>query len=194
MDLVTPNETREGTSPKSVVGSDARSIDSLIADLEASNSSVRCAAARALGLTRSPQALEPLVAMLNHPDKNTKIATAEALGVLGDARAIEPLVAAMRREHFETLEAIKAALEELGASKTVSTEQSRRAIGDGIAVMRRPGLLKMLIGGAIAAFGIIATVLNYLAASPGSTCTIPIGAIVVGVGYFTRGFYDYSTK
>ena len=187
-------ETDKGTSPAPVVSSGPRSVRALIADFDSNSSSVRCAAARALGEMRDLRALEPLVAALSHYDKNTRIAAAEALGALGDTRAIEPLVTAMRRESFETLEAIKAALEKLGASKTVATEQTKRAIRDGVTTAGRPGVLKMLIGGVLCAFGIIAAILNYLAANPGSTFTIPGGIIVVGAGYFLRGLYDYLAK
>jgi hypothetical protein len=187
-------ETDKGTSPAPEVISSPRSVRSLILDLGSNSSFVRCAAARALGEMRDPRAFEPLVAALSHYDKNTKIAAAEALGALGDTRAIEPLVAVMRRESFETLEAIKAALEDLGASKTVATEQTKRAIRDGVTTVRRPGVLKMLIGGILCAFGIITAISNYLAASPGSAYTIPSGIIVVGAGYFLRGLYDYLAK
>jgi hypothetical protein len=178
-------------SPAPVIGGGLRSVRSLISDLDSNSSSVRCAAARALGQTRDSRALEPLVEALSHYDKNTKIAAAEALGALGDPRAIDPLATAMRRESFETYEAIKAALEKLGASKTASVEQAKRTLRDGVTMVGRPGVLRMLIGGILCAYGIVAAIVNYLAANPESALTLPSGIIVVGVAIFLRGVYDY---
>jgi hypothetical protein len=161
----------------------------LIADLGSESSAVRCAAARALGEIRDPQAFEALVVALNHIDKNTKIAAAGALGALGDSRAIEPLSTAMRREHFDTLEAIETSLKKLGATKMIAEERSRRAKREGRA--RGSNIQNMVIGASFCVLGIIATISSYSTASPGGTFEISIGAIIFGAVAFLRGLYQY---
>ena len=68
-----------------------RAVKPLIRVLETHPSkSVRSAAARGLGQTFHPDALEPLIAALDH-DESVRVAAASALGCLRDRRAIEPL-------------------------------------------------------------------------------------------------------
>ena len=60
--------------------------------LQDSNSSVRQAAAEALGQIGDPRAVEPLVLSLSDENGEVRRAVAEALGQIGDPRAIEPLL------------------------------------------------------------------------------------------------------
>jgi HEAT repeat protein len=78
------------------------------------DSSVRQAAARALGQIGDVRAVEPLIAAL----KNSKIvvgqAAAGALGQIGDARAVEPLIAALKGKKYDVCKAAVAALAKIG--------------------------------------------------------------------------------
>lgn len=162
-------------------------LDALAADLKAGSSAVRCSAARALGETRDPRALQPLVSVLRHYDRNTRIAAAKALGRLGDRRAVRPLADAIKYEHSDAFAAVKTALERLGASWAVAAEQSRRAKPEGIGHPER----MVLIGGAVFALGVVVSLVSYNAAKPGGSYVVLTGAIVVGLRYFLKGLRAY---
>src|SRR5688500_11977735 len=59
------------------------------------DSSVRKAAAEALGEIKDVRAVEPLIAILQDIDRDVAMAAAEALGEIKDARAVEPLILAL---------------------------------------------------------------------------------------------------
>lgn len=58
----------------------------------------RMQAAKRLGTSKDPRALEPLLAALRDPNRDVRWAAIEALGELGDPRAVEPLAQYLERE------------------------------------------------------------------------------------------------
>ena len=77
--------------PKSVIP-----VETLIEQLHSADWSARCEAARLLGQSRDPRALEVLLPDLNDPDWRVRRNAAQALGALRDTRAVEPLLQALK--------------------------------------------------------------------------------------------------
>lgn len=67
------------------------SFETLVADLHSSDWMTRCNAARLLGQSRDPRALEALLPDLNDNDWRVRRNAAQALGALRDRRAVRPL-------------------------------------------------------------------------------------------------------
>lgn len=68
----------------------------LIQQLHSSDWTGRCDAARLLGQSRDPRAVDALLPDLDDPDWRVRRNAAQALGVLRDPRAVEPLVTALK--------------------------------------------------------------------------------------------------
>ena len=71
-------------------------IEILIADLHGSDWTKRCDAARLLGQSRDPRAVDALLPDLQDPDWRVRRNAAQALGALKAPRAVKPLLAALR--------------------------------------------------------------------------------------------------
>jgi len=71
-------------------------VESLIQQLHGSDWTARYDAARLLGQSRDPRAIDALLPDLNDPDWRVRRNTAQALGALRDKRAIEPLLALLK--------------------------------------------------------------------------------------------------
>ncbi len=67
-------------------------FETLVADLQGSDWIKRCDAARLLGQSRDPRALDVLLTDLLHSDWRVRRNAAQALGALRDKRAVEPLI------------------------------------------------------------------------------------------------------
>jgi HEAT repeat protein len=77
--------------PKSVI-----SIETLIEQLHGEDWMARCDAARLLGQSRDPRAVDALLPDLNDSDWRVRRNAAQALGTLRDKRAVEPLINALK--------------------------------------------------------------------------------------------------
>jgi len=71
-------------------------VSLLIDHLKSPDSHVRSEAARALGKSKDPRAVEPLIATLEDTDFDAAYVAALALGNIGDPRAVKPLIAALK--------------------------------------------------------------------------------------------------
>jgi HEAT repeat protein len=71
-------------------------LDDLIQQLHASDWTARCDAARLLGQSRDPRAVDALLPDLQDADWRVRRNAAQALGALGDKRATEPLLALLK--------------------------------------------------------------------------------------------------
>ncbi|HJR81988.1 MAG TPA: HEAT repeat domain-containing protein [Anaerolineales bacterium] len=71
-------------------------IEPLIADLHGSDWTKRCDAARLLGQSRDPRAVDALLPDLRDPDWRVRRNAAQALGVLKSPRAVAPLLEALK--------------------------------------------------------------------------------------------------
>jgi HEAT repeat protein len=71
-------------------------IETLIEQLHSDDWVARCDAARLLGQSRDPRAVDALLPDLNDSDWRVRRNAAQALGVLRDHRAVEPLTHALR--------------------------------------------------------------------------------------------------
>jgi HEAT repeat protein len=72
------------------------SMEDLIQQLHGSDWTARCDAARLLGQSRDPRAVDALLPDLNDPDWRVRRNAAQALGALRDKRAVEPLIALLK--------------------------------------------------------------------------------------------------
>jgi HEAT repeat protein len=70
-------------------------FETLLADLHHPDFNIRSNAARALGQSRDPRAVEALLPDLNDPDWRVRRNAAQALGALRDRQAVEPLIGAL---------------------------------------------------------------------------------------------------
>jgi HEAT repeat protein len=77
------------------------------------DTTVRSAAAEALGQIGDVEAAEPLIAALKDIDKLVRLRAAQALGRIGNERAVKPLIAALRDDDRLMREAAAEALEHL---------------------------------------------------------------------------------
>jgi HEAT repeat protein len=68
------------------------SMESIIEALRNEDPNVRWEAARALGVTRDPRAVEPLIAALGDRDPDVRRKAALSLGKIRDPKAVEPLL------------------------------------------------------------------------------------------------------
>ena len=80
----------------------------------------RNAAARLLGASGQPRAVEPLAALLGDPDPGTRMAAVRGLGSLMHTRAVEPLLFATRDSELEIRQAANAALDSMGVAAVVT--------------------------------------------------------------------------
>jgi HEAT repeat protein len=71
-------------------------LDTLIEQLHNADWKTRCDAARLLGQSRDPRAVDALLPDLNDPDWRVRRNAAQALGALKDKRAVEPLLQALQ--------------------------------------------------------------------------------------------------
>ena len=71
-------------------------VETLIEQLHGSDWTARCDAARLLGQSRDPRALDALLPDLNDSDWRVRRNAAQALGALRDKRAMEPLIQALK--------------------------------------------------------------------------------------------------
>ena len=71
-------------------------VETLIKQLHAADWTARCDAARLLGQSRDPRAVDALLPDLNDPDWRVRRNAAQALGALRDKRAVEPLLQALK--------------------------------------------------------------------------------------------------
>src|SRR5215207_6607906 len=71
-------------------------IETLIEQLHGEEWTARCDAARLLGQSRDPRAVDALLPDLNHSDWRVRRNAAQALGALRDRRAVEPLLQALQ--------------------------------------------------------------------------------------------------
>jgi HEAT repeat protein len=81
-----------------------------IKNLTSEDIETRVQAAKKLGESKDPKAVDPLVKALNDEDSDVRKAVANALGKIGDARSVEPLI---NRLYDEDSEVVKAALRAL---------------------------------------------------------------------------------
>jgi cyclophilin family peptidyl-prolyl cis-trans isomerase/HEAT repeat protein len=56
------------------------------------NANVRANAARALGVSKDPRAVEPLLKVLHDKSEHVQVSAVRALAAIGDRRAVEPLI------------------------------------------------------------------------------------------------------
>jgi hypothetical protein len=109
---------------------------------------VRMEAARALGASRDPRALEPLLAALGDDNRDVRWAAIEALGELGDRRAVPRLVEYLKRpEAYRWGKRLAASA--LGAiGDPAAVEPLAALLGDEDPFVRRLSALALLrIGG-----------------------------------------------
>lgn len=71
-------------------------VETLIEQLHGTDWTARCDAARLLGQSRDPRAVDALLPDLNDSDWRVRRNSAQALGALRDKRAVEPLLAALK--------------------------------------------------------------------------------------------------
>ncbi len=71
-------------------------LEVLIEQLHGSDWTARCDAARLLGQSRDPRAVDALLPDLNQPDWRVRRNAAQALGALRDKRAVEPLLGLLK--------------------------------------------------------------------------------------------------
>ncbi|HSL47180.1 MAG TPA: HEAT repeat domain-containing protein [Anaerolineales bacterium] len=71
-------------------------VETLIEQLHSSDWTARCDAARLLGQSRDPRAVDALLPDLNDPDWRVRRNAAQALGALRDSRAVDPLIQALK--------------------------------------------------------------------------------------------------
>src|SRR5215216_3819983 len=71
-------------------------IETLIMQLHGEDWTERCDAARLLGQSRDPRAVDALLPDLNDSDWRVRRNAAQALGALRDKRAVEPLIQALK--------------------------------------------------------------------------------------------------
>lgn len=75
-------------------------IESLMQQLHGTDWTARCDAARLLGQSRDPRAVDVLLPDLNDPDWRVRRNAAQALGALRDPRAVEPLLQTLKDRTF----------------------------------------------------------------------------------------------
>ena len=71
----------------------SKTFESLVKNLSHADPAKRQAAAKSLGQSKDPQAVDTLIALLNDPDETMRDQTADSLVALNDEKAIEPLIA-----------------------------------------------------------------------------------------------------
>jgi HEAT repeat protein len=71
----------------------SKTFDSLVKNLSHTDPSKRQAAAKSLGLSKDPRAVETLIALLDDPDESIRDQAADSLVALNDEKAILPLIA-----------------------------------------------------------------------------------------------------
>lgn len=71
----------------------SKTFDSLIKNISHSDPAKRQSAAKSLGLSKDPRAVETLITLLEDPNESVRDQAADSLVVLNDERAIEPLIA-----------------------------------------------------------------------------------------------------
>lgn len=81
--------------------------------------SVRQAAAVALGEIGDPQTVQPLVTVLKDAERSVRIAAAEALGKIKEASAVQPLSLALSDKEGEVREAAAQALGQIGDGRAI---------------------------------------------------------------------------
>jgi HEAT repeat protein len=86
-------------------------VEPLITALKHRDSTVREAAAEALGRIGDARAVEPLIATLNDYNANLRRVAVQALENLGDKRAVEPLIAVLKDEGRDVRQKAAEALE-----------------------------------------------------------------------------------
>ena len=91
-------------------------VETLIEQLHSADWAARCDAARLLGQSRDPRAVDALLPDLNDPDWRVRRNAAQALGALRDKRAVEPLLQALKDR---TLTVRQRAIVALGRIKDV---------------------------------------------------------------------------
>ena len=94
-------------------------VGELIRALRDRDSSVRFAAAFALGYLGDARGVEPLIAVLKEEDEDVRCSAAWALGELGDARGVEPLIAALKDKDEPMRIRAAEALGKLGDARAV---------------------------------------------------------------------------
>jgi len=97
----------------------AAAASPLLRLLDAENRDTRRWAARALGLTRDPPAVEPLVKRLTDNRSEVRKAAAQALGEIGDARALDSLIQCLSNRDYELRRAAAIALGDIGSARAV---------------------------------------------------------------------------
>jgi HEAT repeat protein/energy-coupling factor transporter ATP-binding protein EcfA2 len=103
-------------------------IDSLIKELDAKDSDVRCSAAEALGKIGSEKAIEPLIGALSTAkDSIVRLNAAEALEKIGSEKAVKPLIKA-----FITEEDISVRLRAVLAFGTIGSEKAIEPLIDAL--------------------------------------------------------------
>ncbi len=85
-----------------------------IKDLGSIDYEVREKAAKNLGETKDPKAVEPLIKALNDEDYGVRKTAAIALGKIGDAKAVEPLINLFYDKESIVIKAALAALTKIG--------------------------------------------------------------------------------
>lgn len=94
-------------------------LETLIADLHGPDWAKRCDAARLLGQSGDPRAVDALLPDLNDPDWRVRRNAAQALGVLKSARAVEPLLAALKDRTATVRERAAVALGRIKNPRTI---------------------------------------------------------------------------
>ncbi|MDF0591209.1 HEAT repeat domain-containing protein [Candidatus Methanocrinis natronophilus] len=97
----------------------ADEVDDLILDLKYGQPDVQKNAAKALGETGDPRAVEPLIVALKDSNRDLRIHSAYALGEIGDLRAVDPLIAALNDDHSSVRGYAAHALGQIGDPKAV---------------------------------------------------------------------------
>jgi HEAT repeat protein len=87
--------------------------------LKSKDPKAREQAAKALGASKNPQAVEALATALKDAEWEVQVAAAESLEQIGDARAIVPLTAALKDENFRPRWAAIRALGKIGGADVV---------------------------------------------------------------------------
>src|SRR5688572_22290520 len=119
-------------------------LETLIQQLHNSDWTARCDAARLLGQSRDPRAVDALLPDLNDSDWRVRRNAAQALGAVRDTRAVGPLLQTL---HDRTMTARQGAIVALGRTKDLQAlpalleilQQSKRESYDANKAIRKFG-------------------------------------------------------
>ncbi len=121
----------------------------MIRRLDDPDAEVREEAARALGRTQAPEAVDALLQRLHDPSSTIRLAAARALGQIGDPRALPVLIETLDRGSEDLQQACVQAIGQIGGadsvlrlSQLISEDRSERVLTQGAEEISKHGVIE----------------------------------------------------